>query len=294
MSILVRSMAARGGRRIAGLCLLPLVTACGVISHNIAENMTESNRLEMLQGMKDDQLCSGYNNHLVGPKTEQQLREVLRARGISKCEAHGRTRVIPPQSTTVAAAAPQPLDGVPLAQKVEDPAAFEREKLRAAEEAAALERERQRVWDEAKKREADRVAAENRAAAEKQAQEGTKEKKAGLSGAGEEKVLQDIFGPLSPAEMERIKTVRPADSAERILITQAVRRSLIDPESARFGDVFVLPNKHACVAVNAKNRFGGFTGTRMAFAGMFKGAWHPMVVHDVTIDKCISMIVKLE
>ncbi|WP_137916817.1 hypothetical protein [Hydrogenophaga sp. 2FB] len=120
--------------------------------------MTELNRLEMLQGMNDDQLCRAYNNQLIGPKTERQLQDVLRSKGISRCEARSRTRVIP-QETPPANAAAHLVDGVPSAQKVVDHA-VEREKLRAAEEGAALERERQR--DEAKKREADRVAAETR------------------------------------------------------------------------------------------------------------------------------------
>lgn len=273
-------------RRVICLSLLPLMTACGVISHNIAENMTESNRLEMLQGMKDDQLCSGYNNHLVGPKTEQQLREVLRARGISKCEARGRTRVIPQEVTSVAAAAPQLVDGVPSAQKVEDPAAVEREKQRAAEEAAALERERQRVWDEAKKREADRVAAENRAAVEAKQRQDAEVREA-ASKESEKEAKQKAN------EIRNRGLLRKANAAERAQITRAVQRSVIDPTSVLVEEIFVVPGKNACVAVNGKNRFGGYTGFKPMIVSQIGGEWHSIMALEVSMLECIPVILKL-
>lgn len=45
----------------------------------------------------------------------------------------------------------------------------------------------------------------------------------------------------------------------------AVRKSLKDPESARFGDFyFNSKTKKACLAVNAKNSMGGYTGFKQA------------------------------
>ncbi|QHE86413.1 hypothetical protein [Hydrogenophaga sp. BPS33] len=97
----------------------------------------------------------------------------------------------------------------------------------------------------------------------------------------------------NPSEAEKLKAVRPATSSEKLQITQAVQRSLIDPDSARFGDVLVLPNKHACVAVNSKNRFGGYTGFQMAFVSFLEGSWHFMATKDVDFPKCASIIVSL-
>jgi hypothetical protein len=271
-------------RRMFCLSLLPLVTACGVISHNMAENMTESNRLDMLRGLNDDQLCRGYNNQLVGPNTERQLLEVLRARGISKCEALGRTRVISLETTDVAAA-PALRAGVQAAQKVDDPAAVERERQRVLRD-AALEQEKQMALDEAKSKEEARVRAEE------QARRVAKERES-VRPTGEAAALQEIFGPLSPAEIEKVKTVRPATNSEKLRVSEAVKQSLIDPESARFGDVFVLPNKHACIATNAKNQLGGYVGFRMAIASILQGAWQPLGIYNVTLEKCISMIAKL-
>ena len=104
-----------------------------------------------------------------------------------------------------------------------------------------------------------------------------------------------VSGPLSIAEAERKrKTIRPPSGSEKLQITQAVQRSLIDAESARFGEILVLPNKYACVAVNARNRFGGYTCFQMAFAGMMEGAWHYLTTENVTFEKCISIIVNLK
>lgn len=284
MSFFIRSVATRVGLGVSGLFLVPLLTACGVVQHRMSEGMTDSNRQEMLQGLTDEQLCRGYNNQLVGEQTERQILELLRTRGVAQCVARGRTRIITATST------PQPLATAPSTAAA---------KPLSPVDAAAVERERLRVREEAKQLEVDRVAAENRAAAEARVRA---EEQAQKEGKGKDQprpddeasVLQELFGPLSPDEIEKIKTVRPANSLERPRITKAVQQSLIDPESARFGDIFVLPNKHACIAVNAKNKFGGYAGIRMAFAGTFNGTWQPLGMHDVTLEKCISMIVKLK
>jgi len=150
MSFFVRSMAECVGRRTVGLCFIPLVTACGV-SPNTVERMTESNRLDMMQGMTVQQLCRGYNNSAIGPKTEMQLLELLRDRGVETCEERGRVRVIPPrQESTVAAVK---VGGVQATRRGEDD--------------SASQREQQRLRDEAAKREAERTAAEVRAAEER-------------------------------------------------------------------------------------------------------------------------------
>ncbi len=276
MSLFVPSNADRVGRRVVGLCVIALVTACGV-SPNTVEKMTESNRLDMMQGMNVQQLCRGYNNLSIGPKTEQQLLELLRDRGVEKCAERGRVRVIPPRQDSAVAAVKG--ESAPAARRVEDD--------------SASQREMQRAREEAKKRE-EALVSEAKSKEEAGAHERESQERDGTRPADEDRVLQELFGPLSTAEIERIKTVRPADSGERLRITTAVQRSLIDPESARFGDIFVLPNKHACVAVNAKNKLGGYAGIRMAFAGTFNGTWQPLGMHDVTLEKCISMIVKLK
>lgn len=44
---------------------------------------------------------------------------------------------------------------------------------------------------------------------------------------------------------------------------KAVRETLKDPDSAKFGEKFVIENR-ACISVNAKNSYGGYTGATNA------------------------------
>jgi len=44
-----------------------------------------------------------------------------------------------------------------------------------------------------------------------------------------------------------------------------VKENLIDPDSAKFGDLVMDKTGHwACLEVNAKNRMGGYGGTQLA------------------------------
>lgn len=57
--------------------------------------------------------------------------------------------------------------------------------------------------------------------------------------------------------------VRPATPAERAAMISVVRNNLIDPTSPIFGRADVVGNQ-ACLTVNSKNRFGGYTGNKEA------------------------------
>lgn len=60
-----------------------------------------------------------------------------------------------------------------------------------------------------------------------------------------------------------------AHGSAKAQVMAAVRMSLIDPDSAQFGAVFVGANgKFGCGFVNAKNRMGGFSGRRAFIAGI--------------------------
>lgn len=112
-----------------------------------------------------------------------------------------------------------------------------------------------------------------------------------VSGTG----MVKVSGPLTRSEAERKrKMLRTPSASEKHQIIEAVKGSLIDAESARFGEIVVLPNRYACVPVNAKNRFGGYAGVQMAIAGMVEGSWHHMTTQDVTFEKCVSVIVTIQ
>lgn len=57
--------------------------------------------------------------------------------------------------------------------------------------------------------------------------------------------------------------IRPATPAERAAMISVVKNSLIDPTSPIFGRADVVGNQ-ACLTVNSKNRFGGYTGNQEA------------------------------
>jgi hypothetical protein len=62
-------------------------------------------------------------------------------------------------------------------------------------------------------------------------------------------------------------------------VKQAVRERLIDPDSAKFGD-FVQQDGRACIAVNAKNSMGGYTGHKVMRLEKTDGNWSVIKTDD--------------
>ena len=70
----------------------------------------------------------------------------------------------------------------------------------------------------------------------------------------------------TPSEKEKVKNVE----ADAVLAVQAVVRSFLkDPDSAKFGNLIVINSTKACLPVNAKNEFGGYTGEK--YFALIKG-----------------------
>lgn len=59
---------------------------------------------------------------------------------------------------------------------------------------------------------------------------------------------------------ERTVAIRNANESERAALIAAMSDFLLDSESARYKNFRLVPGKGACVDVNAKNKFGGYTG----------------------------------
>jgi hypothetical protein len=79
-------------------------------------------------------------------------------------------------------------------------------------------------------------------------------------------------------------------SAEALVLT-----NLKDPDSAKFGDyVEVLSKKRdwACLAVNAKNSMGGYTGEQSARFVRDAGAesWKFDSIAPQSFDQCVKML----
>ncbi len=61
---------------------------------------------------------------------------------------------------------------------------------------------------------------------------------------------------------------------EKIAVKQAVINILKDPSSATFGEININDDLHvACVLVNAKNGFGGYTGEHGIYVSKIHGIW---------------------
>lgn len=69
----------------------------------------------------------------------------------------------------------------------------------------------------------------------------------------------------------------------------AVLKILKDPDSAKFGRFEQITNTGACLAVNAKNSYGGYTGEQQAFL-IKKDAFNWVVIElsEVSYEMCID------
>lgn len=75
----------------------------------------------------------------------------------------------------------------------------------------------------------------------------------------------------------------------------AVRQSLKDPDSAKFGKYTKVTDVRACLTVNAKNSMGGYTGDQVAYLVIREGKWYVAVI-DAEFDHehCIAIMSERE
>lgn len=78
-------------------------------------------------------------------------------------------------------------------------------------------------------------------------------------------------------------------------IQNAVRASMLDPRSAIFGEMsFTASGNSACVTINGKNTFGGYTGNQQAIVrkNPQTGTWRSTAVtDDLSHAQCMTAIV---
>jgi hypothetical protein len=77
---------------------------------------------------------------------------------------------------------------------------------------------------------------------------------------------------------------------EESAVKKAVLNGLKDPESAKFGKFKLIDDERACITVNAKNAFGGYTGDQQAFVMKKSGSWFFLTTGDISQDKCAEII----
>ena len=87
--------------------------------------------------------------------------------------------------------------------------------------------------------------------------------------------------------------IRKATTQERSLIISAVNRTLFDSESAKYRDIDLIQNSFACAEVNAKNRFGGYTGFQDVVATYISGEWFSVQSLGDTPISCLDLIAEM-
>ncbi|EQB17813.1 hypothetical protein [Novosphingobium lindaniclasticum] len=82
-------------------------------------------------------------------------------------------------------------------------------------------------------------------------------------------------------------TLLSACNSNRSAAEDAVRESLKDPDSAKFGDFsFNEKTQKGCLTVNAKNEMGGYTGDQQAHVMKTEEGWVTVAIADIPASLC--------
>lgn len=100
-----------------------------------------------------------------------------------------------------------------------------------------------------------------------------------------------VSGCATSPPLPPVKVSIPS-AEEQVMLKQATISSLKDPDSARFsGQMVIVDNKSACVEVNAKNTFGGYTGYQQAMLFKIDGiGWQVISIKDVSREICMQAL----
>jgi predicted small secreted protein len=72
---------------------------------------------------------------------------------------------------------------------------------------------------------------------------------------------------------------------------EEVRRSLKDPESAKFGEFYYNDKtKKACLTVNAKNAMGGYTGDKQVLLQRDDRGWNYLDENEISAQNCRELL----
>ena len=85
-------------QRLILLAIASLLSSCGIMQATSVEDMSDSDRLTLLKSKSNEELCRAYNNSFLKQKTENQIASLLRDRGVNRCDALSKIRLIPDHS----------------------------------------------------------------------------------------------------------------------------------------------------------------------------------------------------
>lgn len=78
-----------------------------------------------------------------------------------------------------------------------------------------------------------------------------------------------------------------AACSDRSGAEEAVRKELKDPSSAQFGELYFNDKtQKGCLAVNAKNSMGGYTGDQQAYVKRKGDGWEVNGIAPLTLSMC--------
>lgn len=107
-------------------------------------------------------------------------------------------------------------------------------------------------------------------------------------------VIGIISGCASAPHSPRLPPVQLSipSTEQQAMLKQATISSLKDPDSAKFNGQMVLVDKRsACVEVNARNTFGGYTGFQQAMLVRIDGdGWQVIGIKDISRELCINSL----
>lgn len=104
---------------------------------------------------------------------------------------------------------------------------------------------------------------------------------------------EDADQPSAESKAKPLSKVRKATTKERSLIISAVNQNLFDSDSAKYRDIYLIQNSYACAEVNAKNRFGGYTGFTNVVLAYLSGSWIPLESLKNFYFSCPDLITKM-
>lgn len=86
-----------------------------------------------------------------------------------------------------------------------------------------------------------------------------------------------------------------AGCSEEAAVEGAVKAYLLDPDSAKIGEITIVETedgKQACATTNAKNRFGGYTGNKQISLSYDDeaGVWEAITSWEWSHDMCVRAI----
>ena len=119
-----------------------------------------------------------------------------------------------------------------------------------------------------------------------------------ISGCGDpaaERAAAEAKKEAVEAERAAAEAKKAAVEAERSLseVKQAVLVGLKDPDSAKFGKLTKVGDNYACLDVNAKNTFGGYTGMKTFALIRENGEWSVVTAVEFGHPLCVQAIQKM-